>query len=143
MKMCESCGRMINDFDIYTRNGFIQCEACAINNAPKSQPDADNNKEDKLKTANNILTYSADGWTRFMKTLTMIQLVILIIGSIVFSIVIGDNLDSFGLGFLAFILFTVISFALCGFTMVFLNMAENIAVIKSFVKKNYTDKENN
>lgn len=137
MKICESCGKEISDFGVYLDNGFTQCKACAESKAKKTHI-----SNDKLKTANSIDLSSADFWTRFMKSLTIIQLFILIIGSLGLAYIIGEQLDSFGFAILAFIVLAVISIALCGFTMVFLNMAENIAIIKSFIRKNYIDKDN-
>jgi hypothetical protein len=66
------------------------------------------------------------GWIKFMKVLTGILLAIMLIGSVVCAVLVYDYTDS-GIGaFCSFIGLAVLSFASVGFTMVFLNLAQDV-----------------
>lgn len=145
MKICEKCGKEIhsND-DLFTRMGLNLCEKCACE-FDKMDATEKNIFKKNMKSkidAKNLIMNSSNPWIKIMKTLTIIELIIMLIASIPIALSVSDVTYSGGMGFLAFIVTIIVSIATTSLTMVFLNLAEDVSILKAIAYKNLKEKNN-
>ena len=138
-KICETCGKDITEFDLYKPNNFAQCQECAIKCAieGKTQPDIPN-----ASRYNKIIDYSSNFWIKTIKVFVIIGFVLSVIGSIagaVYAVHFDYHNESVAVIVIGLIAFLVISFIITGLLMVFLNLAEDVSVIKNFYRQECID----
>lgn len=156
-KTCFECGKSLSDNEINTEFGIHLCNNCALiyskymngieTEKPSNKPNNNQTiyttetKKASNSTNNTKTTYfenniNANFWVRFLKTLTIIALIIFLIASLAGGIFVGYNSDSFGWGLLVFLGLAFISFLSVSFTMVFLHLAEDVSIIRKSITKN-------
>lgn len=166
MKYCGTCGKELKAFDVFTTNGFVQCEECAMKKL-KEQKKNDNSDNEKKATLNNdseekkikeikpIVNQVVSGanrivnengkqnessfWIRFLKTAAKIEFILSIIGGIVGAFAIAIDYGDFE-GFLICLAVllgsAIVSIIVFATEMVFLNLAEDVSVIRKTITKN-------
>ncbi|MGN1421265.1 MAG: hypothetical protein ACI4XC_07110 [Eubacterium sp.] len=149
MKQCETCGKKLSTFDVWETNNKIQCKECADKEF-KEKYNNSHKKDTNVNTVENSVSSNdtkkeshvniTNGWASGMKILTIILLIVLLVASIIIAFLIGDESDSFLLGLGAYIGLTVASFAVVGFSMSFLQLAEDVSYLKNFIRQEYEDK---
>lgn len=146
MKRCETCGKAISAFDVYETNGKIQCKDCALKELYFNDEKDDNREtDDEIPKIGGLSKEKhvdiTNGWASGMKILSIILLLVLFIASIVIAYFIGEESDSFILGFVCFIGFAISSFAIVGFSMSFLQLAQDVSYIKNSIERDNENRE--
>ncbi len=127
MKTCQTCGKILKDsMEEFTVNGILQCENCAY---PNNSTENDTKKEsDKV----------SNSWISILKTVSKINIIVGIIASLalgicVYQLIYSDAAIIFaGITFITGVILTILSEAL---TMVFVELAEDISIIRYIINK--------
>ncbi|MGN0522681.1 MAG: hypothetical protein ACI4IG_00235 [Eubacterium sp.] len=149
MKICETCGREISNFDVWSINNKIQCHECANEEFYNRNNNIQSNGNNSASYGNSMKpgntngkrhVNSTNGWASGMKTLTIIFLIVLLIASIIIAYFIGDYFDNIFVGIVVYIISTVSSFALVGFSMSFLQLAQDVSYLKNLFWQEFENK---
>ena len=127
MKVCQTCGKTLNSNEVFSVNGFVQCEECAYSNEPATA-EKDNGPNPQPIIQNIKLNNS---WCSILKFIGKLYIIIgcvlsIVAGIIVYSMVDNSILISICV-IVAGIVFSILSSSLL---MAFAEMADNIAAIR-------------